>query len=190
MKRVMMLLFCLAALPAPVPVQASELFRWVDSAGKIYYGDTPPANALDVQSIKSSGGSSQSDDLPYETRIAQQNFPVTLYVGSVCDEICNQAHSLLNRRGIPFAEKVLKTSKDIAAYKQLSGMDAFVPALQVGATFIKGFQESQWNSELDIAGYAKTASYRQRIQQQSQQPKPETPPVDADQAIPGESAVQ
>jgi hypothetical protein len=188
MNRIMLLLCSLAVVP--VPVQASDLFRWVDSAGKVYYGDTPPANALDVQSIKSPGSPSQNDDLPYETRIAQQNFPVTLYVGSVCDEVCNQAHSLLNRRGIPFAEKVLKTSKDIAAYKQLSGMDAFVPALQVGTTFIKGFQESQWNSELDIAGYAKTASYRQRLQQQSPPPKPETPPADAEQAFPAASAVQ
>lgn len=185
MKRIMLLLCCLAA----VPVQASDLFRWTDSAGKIYYGDTPPANALDVQSIKSSGSPSQNDDLPYETRIAQQNFPVTLYVGSVCDEACNQAHTLLNRRGIPFAEKVLKTSKEIAAYKELSGLDAFVPALQVGTTFIKGFQESQWNSELDIAGYAKTASYRQRLQQQSPSPNPAAPPAD-EQAIPAESAVR
>jgi hypothetical protein len=172
MKRIMILLCCLAAVP--VAAQASDLFRWVDSAGKIYYGDTPPANALEVQSIKSSGSASQTDDLPYETRIAQRNFPVTLYVGS----------------GIPFAEKVLKTSKDIAAYKQLSGMDAFVPALQVGTTFIKGFQESQWNNELDIAGYAKTASYRQRLQQQSPPPIPETPPADADQDFSAESAVQ
>ncbi|MGA7594132.1 MAG: DUF4124 domain-containing protein [Gallionella sp.] len=188
MKRIMLLLCSLAAVP--VPTQASDLFRWVDSAGKVYYGDTPPANALEVQSIKGSGNTSQNDDLPYETRIAQRNFPVTLYVGSVCDEVCNQAHSLLSRRGIPFAEKVLRTSKDIAAYKQLSGLDAFVPALQVGTTFIKGFQESQWNSELDIAGYAKTASYRQRIQQQSPPPNPAAPPPDEGQAFPAESAVQ
>ncbi len=189
MKRIMLLLCCFAAVP--VLAQASDLFRWVDSAGKIYYGDTPPANALDVQSIKSSGSSSQNEDLPYETRIAQQNFPVTLYVGSVCDEVCNQAHSLLNRRGIPFAEKVLKTSKDIAAYRQLSGLDAFVPALQVGTTFIKGFQESQWNSELDIAGYAKTASYRQRILQQAPS-NPEAPaiPVGEGQTNLAEPAVQ
>lgn len=187
MKRIILLLCCLAV---PVLAQASDLFRWVDSTGKVYYGDTPPANALDVQSIRSPGSPSQNVDLPYETRIAQQNFPVTLYVGSVCDEVCSQAHSLLNRRGIPFAEKVLKTSKDIAAYKQLSGQDAFVPALQVGTTFIKGFQESQWNSELDIAGYAKTASYRQRLQQQSPPPAQETPPADADQGMPAASAVQ
>ena len=192
MKRIVLLLGCLTIMIAQV--QASDLFRWVDDAGKVYYGDTPPANAINVQNIKSSSGSSQNDDLPYETRIALQNFPVTLYVGSVCDAVCGQAHSLLNRRGIPFTEKVLKTSKDIAAYKQLSGLDAFVPALQVGTTFIKGFQASQWNSELDIAGYAKTASYRQRLQQQQQQQQPpsttEAPPAGEGQTSPAEPAGQ
>ncbi|MEO6974541.1 MAG: DUF4124 domain-containing protein [Gallionella sp.] len=163
MKRIVLLLACLVILP----VQAGELFRWVDKAGKVNYGDTPPMDAINVQNMKSSSGSSPNDDLPYETRIAQQNFPVTLYVGSVCDEVCGQAHSLLNKRGIPFTERVLKTSKDIEDFKQLSGMDAFIPVLQVGKNFIKGFLESQWNSELDIAGYAKTASYRQRTQQQA-----------------------
>lgn len=173
MKRIVLLLACLAIMP----VQAGDLFRWLDKAGKVNYGDTPPIDAINAQNIKSSSGSSRNDDLPYETRIAQQNFPVTLYVGTVCDEVCGQAHSLLNKRGIPFTEKVLKTNKDIEAFKQLSGMEGFVPVLQVGKNFIKGFLESQWNSELDIAGYAKTASYRQRIQQQapSNHEAPETP---------------
>lgn len=183
-----MLLGCLAIMT--VQAQAGDLFRWVDSAGKVYYGDIPPANAIDVQHIKSPSGPSQPDDLPYETRIAQQNFPVTLYVGSPCDDVCKQARSLLNRRGIPFAEKALKTGKDIDAYKQLSGLDAFVPALQVGTTFIKGFLESQWNRELDNAGYAQTASYRQRLQQQSGPSNTEAPPVGKDQTSPAAPAAQ
>ena len=174
MKRIILLLACLAIMP----VQAGELFRWLDKSGKVNYGDTPPMDAINVQNIKSSSGSSPNDDLPYETRIAQQNFPVTLYVGSICDEVCGQARSLLNRRGIPFSEKVLKTKQDIDAFKQLSGIEGFVPALQVGKTFIKGFLESQWNSELDIAGYAKTASYRQRLLQQAPS-NPEAPAIPA-----------
>lgn len=187
MKRIILLLACLAIMP----VQAGELFRWLDKSGKVNYGDTPPMDAIDVQNIKSSSGSSPNDDLPYETRIAQQNFPVTLYVGSICDEVCNQANSLLNRRGIPFSEKVLKTRKDIEDFKQLSGMEAFVPVLQVGKTFIKGFLESQWNSELDIAGYAKTASYRQRLLQQAPS-NPEAPakPAGEGQTNPAEPAAQ
>jgi hypothetical protein len=188
MKRIILLLVCLMIMPA----QAGELFRWLDKAGKVNYGDTPPVDAINVEHLNFSSNQTQNNDLPYETRIAQQNFPVTLYVGSVCDEVCGQAHSLLNRRGIPFAEKVLKTSKDIEDFKQLSGMEAFVPVLQVGKHFLKGFMESQWNSELDIAGYAKTASYRQRILQQTPSNYPEAPAIPAGegQTNPSEPAAQ
>ncbi|MGA8863772.1 MAG: glutaredoxin family protein [Gallionella sp.] len=188
MKRIALLLGCLTIMIAQA--QAGELFRWLDSSGKIYYGDTPPANAVDVQNIKMSGNSSQNSDLPYESRIAQQNFPVTLYVGSDCDAACVQAHSLLNKRDIPFTEKVLKTSEDIDAFKKLSGIAGYVPTLQVGKTFIKGFLESQWNSELDIAGYAKTASYRQQLRQQSGPSNTEAPPAGEDQTSPAEPAAQ
>jgi hypothetical protein len=191
MKRFVLLLACLVIMP----VQAGELYRWLDKAGKVNYGDTPPVDAINVEHLNFSSDRTQNNDLPYETRIAQQNFPVTLYIGSVCDEVCGQARSLLNKRGIPFAEKVLKTSEDIKAFKQLSGMEAFVPMLQVGKNFFKGFMEAQWNSELDIAGYAKTASYRQRLlQQQQQQQQPpsttEAAPAGEDQTNSSEPAAQ
>ena len=186
MKHIILLLACLAIMPA----QAGDMFRWLDKAGKVNYGDTPPVDAINVQSIKSSSGSSTNDGLPYESRIAQQNFPVTLYVANDCGEPCDKARSLLNKRGIPFSVKALNTRQDTEAFKQLSGMEAFVPVLQVGKTFIKGFLESQWNSELDIAGYAKTASYRQRLQQQSPPSNPEAPPADASQTSPAEPDAQ
>jgi len=186
MKRIVLLLACLAIMP----VQAGELFRWLDKDGKVNYGDTPPMDAIDVQNIKSSSGSSPNDDLPYETRIALQNFPVTLYVGNGCGEPCDQARSLLNRRGVPFSEKVLKTRQDIEAFKQLSGMENFVPVLQVGKNFFKGFMESQWNSELDVAGYAKTASYRQRLQQRAPNPAAPAIPAGEGQTNPAEPAAQ
>lgn len=187
MKHIILLLACLAIMPA----QAGEQFRWLDKAGKVNYGDTPPVDAINVQKIKSSSGSSTNDDLPYETRIAQQNFPVTLYVASDCGESCDKARSLLNKRGIPFTEKALNTRKDTEAFKQLSGMEAFIPVLQVGKNFVKGFLESQWNSELDIAGYAKTASYRQRLLQQAPS-NPEAPAIPAGegQSNPSEPAAQ
>ena len=51
------------------------------------------------------------------------------------------------------------TKEDIDAFKLKSGDDT-VPALSVGKTWLKGFEAGQWNSELDIAGYSKTAPYR------------------------------
>lgn len=155
-----LLLACLAIISSTA--QAGELYRWVDSSGKVYYGDVLPSDALQVEVKKFPKDTTSNEYLPYDTLRAQQNFPVTLYVSEDCGGTCVQARSLLNKRGIPFSEKSLKTSKDTEAFKQLSGFDAFVPTLVVGKDYLKGLEESQWNSELDIAGYPKTASYRQR----------------------------
>ena len=173
MKRIVLLLACVILMPSAL--QANELFRWVDKAGKVNYGDTPPMDAIGVERIKFSSQPAQNEDFPYETRRAMENFPVTLYVGDNCGEPCVQARGSLNKRGIPFSEKSLKTKQDIEAFKKLSGLDAFVPTLAVGKNFLKGFEESQWNSELDIAGYPKIASYRQRTVLPSTPAEPENP---------------
>jgi len=197
MKRIALLLACLAFMPSAL--QASELFRWVDKAGKVNYGDTPPVDAADVERIKFSGQPEQNEDMPYETRQAQQNFPVTLYVGDGCDEACDQARSLLSKRGVPYSEKLLRTKQDVAAFKQLSGIEGVVPVLGVGKDFVRGFSELQWNNELDIAGYPKTASYRQRIAPPVRPvpltpQTPVTPPAEGQssegQAAPAEPAAQ
>lgn len=188
MKRIILLLACLAIMPPGV--QAGEIFRWVDKTGKMNYGDIPPAGATDVERINLSSEPAQNEYLPYETRRAQENFPVTLYVGNGCGEACDMARSLLTKRGIPFSEKLLKYKEDIDAFKQLSGFDG-VPALAVGKSFLRGFQAEQWHSELDIAGYPKTASYRQRIAPPA---PPSTSPAEDQssdvQAAPAEPAAQ
>lgn len=159
MKRIILLLACLASLLSS-SVQAGELYRWVDASGNVYYGDVPPTGAMQVEALKFSKDIMPDEYLPYETRRAQQNFPVTLYVDDECAEICDQARSLLSKRGIPFSEKWLRTKQDNDAFKQLAGTDGIVPGLAVGKNFLKGFLESQWNSELDLAGYPKIAPHR------------------------------
>lgn len=157
MKRTILLLAGL--LIGAAFAQAGELYRWVDSTGKVHYGDEPPAQAPLVETLKFGDKAAQEGELPYETRRAQQNFPVTLYVGEGCTEFCEQARALLTKRGIPFTEKSLVTQQEIDAFKAASGGD-MVPALAVGKTFISGFNADRWHNELDIAGYPKTAPYR------------------------------
>jgi len=181
MKRIV-LLACLVIMP--LVVQAGEYFRWVDKAGKINYGDVLPPGAADVERIRISSETTQYDDLPYETRRAQQSFPVALYVADSCGETCDQARSLLNKRGIPYSEKSLRTKQDFDAFKQLSGLGGVVPVLAVGKNFLKGFLAEQWNSELDIAGYPKTSSYRPRTV------PPAPPAVGESQKAPAEPAAQ
>jgi len=157
MKRIVLLLCCLALMP--LGAQADKLYRWVDAQGKVHYGDMPPADAAQVETRKLSDSVAPNEDLSYETRRAQQNFPVTLYVADNCTEYCDQARKLLSKRGIPFSEKKLVTQEDIDAFKALSGSDS-APTLAVGKIFLKGFMGARWHSELDIAGYPKTAPYR------------------------------
>lgn len=185
MKRVVLLLACLAS--TPLSVQAGELYRWVDASGRVYYGDVPPVGAMQLEVRKFSADITSSEYLPYETRRAQQSFPVTLYVGDGCGETCDQARNLLSKRGIPFSEKLLRTKQDVDAFKQLSGINAVVPVLAVGKNFLKGFLESQWNSELDFAGYPKASTYRQRITPPAL-PMPSTPAAPATSSVEGQSS--
>ena len=157
MKRIVWLFCCLAIMPPGA--QAGKLYRWVDAQGKVHYGDTAPADAAQVETKKLSDSVAPNEDLPYEARRAQQNFPVTLYVADNCTTPCDRARSLLGKRGIPYSEKKLATQEDIDAFKALSGSDS-TPTLAVGRNFLKGFLATQWHNELDIAGYPKTAPYR------------------------------
>jgi glutaredoxin len=157
MKRIVLLM---AGLLAVMPfVQAGELYRWVDKSGKVHYGDEPPAEAPLVETLEFRDEAAPGAGLPYETRRAQQNFPVTLYVAENCAEFCEQARELLRKRGIPFTEKNLVTREEIDAFRAASGGEN-IPALAVGKTFVNGFEAGRWHSELDIAGYPKIAPYR------------------------------
>ena len=142
--------------------QAEGLFRWVDKAGKVHYGDKPAEDAIGAEQKKFGAHSASGDDeLSYGVRKAKQDFPVTVFVAANCGDLCVQARALLNKRGVPFAEKTLSTKEDLDAYKKLTGGTS-VPALSVGKTVLNGFEAGQWHSELDIAGYPKTAPFGSR----------------------------
>jgi glutaredoxin len=137
------------------PVQA-EVYRQVDGAGGVQYSDRP---APDAERLRFGAAPLPDEALPYETRRAQQNFPVTLYVFEACGDPCQQARKLLNARGIPFAEKNIATQAELEAFRKLSGSDQ-APTLRIGNTWLKGLLAAEWQQELDLAGYPKTAPYR------------------------------
>ena len=180
--------FILAGVMAAVlgNAQAGSLYRWVDQSGVVHYGDIPAAGAVQVEEVKISDSPVIDDaDLPYETRQAKENFPVTLYVADNCSEPCQEARDLLNQRGIPFTEKNLVSQEDIDIFKQTSGGEK-VPALAVGKNWLNGFLAEQWDSELDVAGYPKTAPYGFRpaapppiVKKPPVQPVPEKSPEPA-----------
>ena len=159
MRHIALLLACLLAIPSVAG--AGELFRWKDESGRVHYGDAPPNKIKNVERKNLTSSMETSDELPYVTQRAQQNFPVSLYVSDSCVDTCNQARDLLKKRGVPYSEKPINTKQELDALIAVSGKGT-VPTLAVGKTYLTGFLESSWNLELNVAGYPKTASYRQR----------------------------
>ena len=137
-------------------VNAQALYRWVDQDGRVQYSDMPPpANAKNTQQKRLGDNLIEQDKLPYALKIAAQNNPVTLYT-SDCGSACDQARALLNKRGIPYAER--NPEKDADAAKALGALIGAlqVPTLVVGDSNLKGFLESGWNRALDNAGYPRS----------------------------------
>ena len=161
---------------ATVSALAGELFRWVDQSGKVHYGDVPGAEAEKPLQKKFSDSATPDDALPFETRRAREIFPVTLYVADNCKELCQRARDLLNQRGIPYTEKNLTTQEEVDAFRKMSGAE-IAPTLSVGSNWLKGFWAEQWNSELDYAGYPKSAPYGSRPVAPPPAKKPPAQPV-------------
>ena len=142
--------------------QADTLFRWTDKEGKVHYGDKPADDAVGTETRKfGSAAGAGDDDLSYTVRKAKQDFPVTLYVSANCGELCVRSRALLSKRGVPFKEKNVASKEEQDALKAKTGANN-VPVLMVGKSVLNGFESGQWNSELDLAGYPKTAPYGAR----------------------------
>jgi glutaredoxin len=137
----------------------AQLYRSIDKDGNVHYSDTPLQGSEDVAEVKVDKVPVADESLPYETRRAKENFPVTLYGFPDCGSACKMARDYLNKRGIPYSEKSLTTQEDIDAFRKDSG-DSQMPAMSVGKTWVKGFLEERWAKELDIAGYPKAAGAR------------------------------
>jgi glutaredoxin len=148
----------LAGLAAALSATAqTNVYRWVDKDGKVHFSDTPPPEeAKSVSQKRMGGGYTEESQLPYATQMAMKRNPVTLYTASGCGAPCERGRDLLSGRGVPFAEKNAgSNATDREALVKLAG-NAEVPLLMVGENRVRGYDEDQWNSALDGAGYPRT----------------------------------
>lgn len=174
-------LFCSCALLLAAGVASAQgLYRNVDANGRVTYTDRPPAaNAQPAPVGRSGGSAGASAQLPFELRQIVQRYPVTLYTGDDCAP-CATGRQLLQTRGIPFDERTVKSSEDIAALERLSGRNG-LPLLTIGSQQLKGYSDTEWSQYLDAAGYPRSvqlpAGYRNPPAQPlvSQQSAPATP---------------
>ena len=142
------------SLAWPPGVHAGQkLYRWVDADGRVYYTDKPPPGTAREVEKKSLGDKPGTTGLPYAVQRAMKAFPVTLY-SSDCGAPCAAGRRLLEQRRIPFTDKDARDPAVQAEMKKLLATEELdVPVLLVGRTPNRGWQENQWNSALDAAGY-------------------------------------
>jgi len=138
--------------------QAQEVYRIVGPDGRVTFSDRPPvsstAQSNTLGKLKATGGDEQAQ-LPLVLRQTLAKFPVTLYTNNRCAP-CDTGRSLLQGRGIPFVEKTVNTSLDVAALQNLAGQTS-LPFLTVGAQHITGFLDTEWTQYLNAAGYPESS---------------------------------
>ncbi len=173
--RLFLLVICAAAGLAMTPVDAQQLYKWVDKDGKVTYSDQPPPKDVkNVEQKKMMDSSPGVDNVPYAVKSAIERNPVVLYA-NFCGETCDGARALLNTRGVPFTDRnPEKDPKALDALKAATGAQD-VPVLLVGTRIIRGFAEETWNEALTSGGYP-----RNNPNLQPRPPAPATPPPAAD----------
>jgi glutaredoxin len=149
---------------------SAQLYRWTDENGRVHVTDTPPppsAKNVRKRAIDAAPDAGSDANLPYTLRVAVENYPITLYTAPDCRP-CADARKLLNARGAPFKEVSVVGQAHTDELMKLVG-SLSVPALTVGASVQKGFEESAYHAMLDNAGYPRAGVLPPRSQAE---PKP------------------
>lgn len=143
---------CTLAVLAAMPVSA--LYKVVGPDGKVTYTDRPPApTAGRISPVNAHTGATEPGMvLPLELRQAAGRFPVTLYALPSGCEPCDEARTLLRKRGIPHVERQVLGTEDGDALQRLTG-GRETPVLTIGGQQLKGLAPETWHNYLDLAGY-------------------------------------
>ncbi len=139
---------------SPAAVQA-QIRCWTNEGGSRECSDLPPPpNAKGVNEVRGRAGRIEGQE-SFAQRQAAERFPVTLWTND-CGEPCTNARKLLSSRGVPFNDRNPALPALQEEFKKITKGQMQVPMLIVGTSTLVGFEEGQWNSTLDAAGYART----------------------------------
>lgn len=163
------------------PTVWAQQYRWVDEKGRVHYTDTPPPPSAKDAQKKNLKGSELGQQESYEMMQAVRKAPVTLYTFTECQAPCQMARDVLNKRGVPFKEKMVANQQMLDELQKVSG-GTNVPVLVVGAQVEKTASPDAFNQALDIAGYPRAGVAKPRNQQAPPKPEPAPPTPPAEPA--------
>ena len=143
---------------------AEAQFKVVAPDGTVTYTDRPAAapgskvtqlrkdaSVLAAPAPAAAPANTSLVKLPYELRQVAERFAVVLYASADCAP-CDAGRRMLVQRGVPFAERLIQSDEDQQALARISGART-VPVLAVGSQISRGWLESEWSANLDLAGY-------------------------------------
>lgn len=170
-----MRLFVTLLLAGWTGLAAAQLYKWTDSEGRVHYSDLPQLpNTPGVVNTKLPANVIDSNPMPYELQEIVRKQPITLYTFDQCGDPCVSAHSLLDKRGVPYTVKNGETSHK-AELQKLTG-DIKMPIMVVGNKLLKsGYVEVTWNRVLDDAGYPKVNPFAKFHKKVTAAPSPKQP---------------
>lgn len=161
-------------LAATAVTAAAQQYRWVDEKGRVHYTDTPPPPSAKKAQKKDLRGNTVGAQENFELSQAMRSAPVRLYSVPECQDLCQDARNVLNKRGIPFAEVSVTDEAKIAELKRVSG-GMRVPVMVVGGQVEVNFSEEGYNRALDLAGYPRAGVLARRNQGAPPPPAPAPP---------------
>jgi glutaredoxin len=151
------ILFSVALLT--VAPQTFAQYKYTAADGSTTYSDRPPPPDAKLlrqgPAVASSPAPTSLDSLPFAVKAAAQKYPVVIYVASACGP-CDALKQHLQKRGTPYAEKIIRNAADETAMKALGFAESSFPALSVGNERQVGFEQSSLDRLLDVAGYPKS----------------------------------
>ncbi len=143
---------------------AHAQYKWIDSDGRVGYGDMPPSHSVKLlrspkefarQPVLGKPTADPKQGMPLELRRAMERAPVTLYTTSNCAP-CDLARQHLVRRGIPYVEKIVSTGQDLMAFSRLGfPPDTGLPVATAGSSRQVGYHAANWDDAFTNAGYPK-----------------------------------
>ena len=138
----------------------AQVYRYTDTDGRVVYSDRPPTgNVKNLQTKKLGANFVSTSEPGYAAGLAAERFPVTLYT-FLCGDVCQNAESLLNKRGVPFTIVNVEEPEGQTRLQAVAS-EGVAPVLAVGDKLIaKGYNEARWQAMLDEAGYPKTPPSR------------------------------
>ena len=147
----LVLVLAVAGLSA---AQATPLYKWVDSQGRVSYHDQPPPEGSGYRVEQKNLGSRGVSGTDEALEQAVKNFPVVLYSVPVCGT-CDLARLYLEKRKVPFTEKNLENNPALQQELKKKSGSLSAPTITVGEKVMNGYLESLLGGELDAAGYPK-----------------------------------